>query len=725
MRIFVSILLFIISTVSYSQGTVEVYDSTSNEILVNAKISFIIKKDTIIKLTNTQGICYFSKLYNDAIIFVNYVGYDSYKGIIKTSDNIVKLSSKKLKTIVVTGQFSPSDKANSIYNVNVVNEKELEEKGATNMQDVLNNQLNFKTSNGQANETSVNINGLSGSHVKFMIDGVPIEGRIKGSVDLSQINVDDIERVEIIEGPVSVVYGTNALGGIVNIITKKYAKKKVTSFVNSYYESVGKYNFSGGTTFKKENNTFKVYGGRNFFAGYRDNDTSRLKLWKPREQYFGKILFGHQFENYNLSITANGFKEKMVSKGELRPPYFVSAFDTYINTTRFTNYYLFNGKINSKSYLDLTLGYSYYQRNRNIYFKDLTTLNSYFTTGENDQDTTKYNNIIFRGFYSNKLIKDKLSFLVGVEFKEDIIQAKRVSNEIQNIENYAIFSSVKYYPIKSITIQPALRMAHNSRFSAPIVPSIITEFRFKKLKFKGFYAKGFRTPSLKELFLEFHFNETINLWGNQNLLAENSDHFMFAIDYKKKNLKIETKVFYNHIKNLIDLVRQDDINWVYGNIGYFITKGLSLNSSYSYKSLYLNLAYTYLGTYNGQFQSSDFKNSFNYSSNAMFQLNYAVKKWKAGFKSSYKYTGQTNSFYLDTDGAIKNSSIGSYSIIDASAYKRFYKNKITLVTGVKNILNTTQVDLTGKVYGFSTSKNATSMSVLYGRTFFVSLKLKL
>ncbi len=720
-----------ISTVSFSQETVVVLGLGSNEPIIGAKlIIYDSKSDSLFFITNNNGVAHLQtqSVFDSVLVSISSLGYENKSFYLKNNSYqtiYLKPSYIFLNPVVVSGQFQPNEKSNSLYNIDVISRTNIEEKGITNMQEALNNQLSFKTNNGQTNETSLNINGLSGSHVKIMIDGVPVEGRIRGNIDLSQINTDDIQRIEIIEGPVSVVYGTNALGGIVNIITKKYIKNKASGFINSYYETVGKYNFSGGASIYKKKHTFKLSGGRNFFAGFTLNDSLRSKIWQPREQYNANFLYGYQFKRLRLTLASTLFHEKMITKGDLKPPYYTTAFDTYVLTDRLSNRILLNGKLNKKEYVDLTLGYSYYKRKRNTYFKDLTTLKSFLINSNTAQDSTIYNNLIFRGFYSNKLIKDKFSYLFGTEFKQDYIKANRIENNAQQIGNYAVFASLKYSPIKNITIQPSIRYGYNTRYKAPLTPSIIVQWQHKKLKFKGFYAKGFRTPSLKELYLEFHFNSTINLWGNSNLEAENSDHIQLGIEYKNKHFKIESNVFYTKINKLINLVKISDIDWQYQNIGYFIAKGGKINSIIKKNNLKIGLSYSYIGNYNAQFSSDDFNNKFNFSSNFMLNTKYSLKKYRAGLTITYKYNGAINSYYQNQNGTIESSQIGDYSIFNASVFKRFYNNKITLVTGVKNILNTTNVDLIGKVYGFSTSKNATNMAVLWGRTFFVTLKLKL
>src|SRR5690606_8167852 len=104
------------------------------------------------------------------------------------------------------------------------------------------NENNLRISQDGVLGSSLSIMGVSGENIKIMIDGVPIIGRLDGSIDLSQISLNDIERIEIIEGPLSTVYGTNALGGTINLITKKDGLKKWSVQPGVYYESSGQYN---------------------------------------------------------------------------------------------------------------------------------------------------------------------------------------------------------------------------------------------------------------------------------------------------------------------------------------------------------------------------------------------------------------------------------------------------------------------------------------------------
>lgn len=668
--------------------------------------------------------------FNDTTkVEVSFVGFQSFTTILlpnQTKKVSLKPSAFDLDEMVVSAQFVPVELHKSIYEIKTIGKEKIEEKGATNLRETLNNEISFKTNNGHVNETAINLNGLTGNHVKFMIDGVPVEGRLNGNIDLSQINLNEVEKVEIIEGPTSVAYGTNALGGVINIITKKHQFKKINIGVKTYYESIGQYNFSGKVGWKAKKNLFKISGGRNFFSGFANADTSRYKDWKPREQYFGRFMYSRRFNYIKFSYIADGFSELMTSRGEPTPPYKVTAFDTHYRTKRLSNKMLFTGPVFGSNYIDVTLSHSYFQRSRNIYFKDLTTLNETLTASNSDQDTTTFNNYMARGVFNTNRDSAKLNVMVGSEFKQDYISAERVKGQNQNIGDYAVFGHLKYLPFKSLTIQPAIRYAYNTRYKAPIVPSINFLINASKsTNIRASYAKGFRAPDLKELYLEFHFNSTINLFGNENLASENSDHFNLSLDFhkafKEHNIRIVPKIFYSKINNLIFLEQSSPVNWTYTNVDFLTTQGVGLAFNYNYKNVDFKTAYNYYGNYNSQFDNGNLKNDFFYSNDATASVGINLDSLDLKINLSYKYTGTIKSYYLDDNDRVTESFIGDYNTIDFTLTKRMLKRKMAFTAGVKNVFDVKQVNMTGDVFGVSNSKDANRLNVLWGRSYFVSL----
>ena len=134
----------------------------------------------------------------------------------------VKEDINQLEEVVVTGQFSPQSMKNSLYKVRSVNSDQIRQKAPLDVQSLLNTEIGIRLSNDMAlGETDFELMGMSGNNVKILMDGIPMIDRGSTKQSLSQLDVNRIERVEIVEGPMSVVYGTDALAGVINIITKR------------------------------------------------------------------------------------------------------------------------------------------------------------------------------------------------------------------------------------------------------------------------------------------------------------------------------------------------------------------------------------------------------------------------------------------------------------------------------------------------------------------------
>lgn len=725
------ILLLLSTSLVFGQSsTIKLVDFKTNEPVYLAHVKFTNLTTNEFKWTITDESGTTTNPYFDSTsVEISFIGYEKTTLTLLANQQLtIKLreASVGLNQMVVTANFVPVVLKESVYDVKTISEEKIISKGASNLREALTSELNFKTNNGHVNETAINLNGLSGNHVKFMIDGVPVEGRINGNIDISQINLNEVEKIEVIDGPTSIAYGTNALGGTINVITKKNQVKNLSVGLKSYYESIGQYNFSGNVGFKIKDNNFKISGGRNFFEGFANPDTSRYKTWKPREQYFGSFMFNRRIHHLKLTYIFDGFTELMTSRGEPRAPYYITAFDTYYKTNRLTNKVLLTGRVSPFNYIDLTASQSYYKRTRNIYFKDLTTLKQLITESQTDQDTTIFNNYLFRTVFSHVNDSSKFNYSVGTELKQDYITAQRITTTNQQIGDYAIFATLDYKPIKKIVVKPAVRFAYNTRYQAPIIPSINLLYNVTdNLQFKTSYAKGFRSPDLKELYLEFHFNSSINLWGNTDLIAENSDHFNFSANYTKKinehYFQITPKVYYSKINNLISLAQTSDVDWTYTNIDFLSTRGSSINLTYHYKILNFSVGYNYYGNYNSLFDNNNFNNKFFYSNDVNSSIGLNFDSLALSINLNYKYTGLIRNFYLTDTDEVKESYIGDYSTFDVSSTKYFLKKKLGLTAGVKNIFNVTDVIMVGDVFGVSNQSDATRLNVLWGRSYFVSL----
>ena len=126
----------------------------------------------------------------------------------------------ELTDAVVTGERDGTSAKEALRMIRTVDEKSIAASGASQLNQLLNSQLNFRISQDPILGSGAALNGLGGEGLTVLVDGVPVRGRLNGQVDLSQLSLNNVERVEIVNGPMAVEYGTNALAGTINLITK-------------------------------------------------------------------------------------------------------------------------------------------------------------------------------------------------------------------------------------------------------------------------------------------------------------------------------------------------------------------------------------------------------------------------------------------------------------------------------------------------------------------------
>jgi len=214
------------------------------------------------------------------------------------------IKTEQLDEVIVTAQYMPQSEKNAVYKVKILNQKIINKKAANNLRELLQQELNLDLEQNSVFGTSLEIQGVSKENIKILIDGVPVIGRLNGVIDLNQINLSSIERVEVIEGPVSVFYGTDAMGGIINLITKKEQNENIKGSMSSYLESIDAVNLNGELGYKFGNNTLRINGGYYHFNGLSTNEAPRNLNWEEREQKRATLWWINvQQKNRQFNIT--------------------------------------------------------------------------------------------------------------------------------------------------------------------------------------------------------------------------------------------------------------------------------------------------------------------------------------------------------------------------------------------------------------------------------------
>lgn len=246
---------------------------------------------------------------------------------------------ESLDEVIVTGQHNPQSVGKSVFEVKVISRKDIERQGGNNLADILNTTLNLNiTPNTATGKSGVSLFGLDSQYFKVLVDNVPIinEEGMGNNTDLTLINLDDVERVEIVEGAMGVQYGANAVSGIINVITKKSSRNDwdISTYIQE--ESVGdEYEwFNKGRHIqslrvghKLNEYLFANIGyTRNDFAGYWSdrmgekydrNDNRRGHEWLPKLQQNAKALLSYRKNDFSIFYRFDYLNENIENYSKL------------------------------------------------------------------------------------------------------------------------------------------------------------------------------------------------------------------------------------------------------------------------------------------------------------------------------------------------------------------------------------------------------------------------
>lgn len=662
-----------------------------------------------------------------------------------------------LEDVVVTAQYAPTDSRQSLYKIRSIKRDVMETRGTNTLEQLLNQELNIRISQDLILGSSLNLQGVSGQNVKIMIDGVPVIGRVGDDIDLSQISLSNIERVEIIEGPVSVNYGTNALGGVINLITKKSQLHPLDLRFTSQIESIGSRFINGQYGFKPSAKILlRGDAGYQEFDGFNpvapEPSLERTFQWNPKTQgFFNQLVRFDLGQDRQLRWNTSFFMEEIENLGPVRRPQFKPyAFDEYYLTRRFDQTLTYEGSFKKDLYWHITGAWNTFRREKQSLRLDLDSAAQ--TEIPAEQDTTRYQAFVFRPVLASRFSEGKLNFQAGLDINHEIAMGKRFNypgadaSFRSQIGDYAGFFTLTFQPIAALDVQLGARAAYNTRFDAPIVPSLHLKYDFSpNWQLRASYASGFRSPSVKELFFYFvdasHF-----IVGNPDLGAETSQNIQGVLDFRqegKQQFQFTLTGFFNDIQNkiqLFDFVEQDGVmipaaslgqattRFAYFNQERYKTLGVNIRAGWKWKNLSLDGGIAPTGSYNPLSATVAEVADYTFTTEMSGQLGYRIPGVQLEGQFFIRYNDRLVRFYqsTDTEGVpVTLQAIqDGFALADLVFTKKFPSLGLTLSSGVKNLFDITNVNTNGAGGGGAHSGGSSS-PIATGINYFARLSWNL
>ena len=740
----ISIIVIILSMAAglrAQQTAVRVLDSGTSDPCMYANVVLTGLDGHHIKAgaTDTNGEIAFN-LDETARISVSFVGYQTYTDTISPGERrtiLLQTDFINMETVVVTGHHTPTPVDKSIYKIDVLDARTLQERGVNNLAEALSNETNIRLAVDPSTGTSIEMQGMGGENIKYLIDGVPIIGRVAGNIDLTQINMENIDHIEIVRGPMSVQYGTSAIAGVINIITKKNSYFNNIARGNSYADNRGNYNFGLYGSIIRSRHTVALSGSRNMFQGVDIDlnvDTAdadghdRYMEFKPKRVYNADVEYAYRKNNFQLSIKSqymNTLLKNYVNYIEK----VILAYDADYHTTRSINSLVISDRLSDRFSYNIIGAYTYFGRSTDHITSDLYLLTRKIT----HTTSTLFNNIMTRGSFMFVPRDMKFSLMAGWDINYDNGSGDKIEDGAE-MGDYALFVSSQYDPFKKLSLQPGLRVIYNSIYGAPVIPSMNVQWKItENTGFRISYARGFRAPSLKELYLDFR-DSNHDLSGNKDLKAETTNSFNTSVDYTRtlgrSKLSIEPSLFYNNGKDAITLIVTDaESNSATNvNLGGRRTLGGEINTSLRHISGFMiatgfsRVGETFDSEGSGDYLPIIFYN--NYSLNTK----YAFSRFRAVIMANLKYYGKTPSLASipeEQGGGYYRVFTDPFGDLEITFTKTLWKERLNLVVGGKNLLNNYERTTSGyRDYGQEGYQPYRDSPLNYGRTCFVKLNLR-
>jgi len=485
--------------------------------------------------------------------------------------------------IVVTGTRSKRLIKDSPVSTEVIHADEIINLGAKNVGEVLEERAGILITQDGARGgiLSAQLQGLNDEHTLILVDGVPVIGRIAGQLDLSRLSVQNIQRIEIVKGAASSLYGSEAVGGVVHIITKD-PEDHFNYFANGSIGSFEARNARIDLSLASKKTSALLTGDARQADGYDLDPTTANTTVDAFNNYslFSKLKYKAS-DYYSIQLSGEYFNQRQI------------GFDGGDRITDTRTWYLNASNdwvLENQSNFKFRLYHTSFDKaidRAGTYVKNIETLS---------RSEFVYNRVI-----------DKHILTIGGEGSYNWLQSNRVETGEKAVKNLSMYVQDELL-FKLIEFNMGLRVDYHSEFQWHLSPKI--GFLLKPtndFRIRGSFGNGFRAPNFIELYLDLDHSGLTSqpyiAYGNPNLQPETSRSLNFGLEYHfSQNTIIKANMFYNHVDNMINskflFQNSDGIQYyTYENISEGITQGFEFDSIFRFWTHYrLTAGYAFTET---------------------------------------------------------------------------------------------------------------------------------
>jgi outer membrane receptor for ferrienterochelin and colicins len=589
MRYFtLTIILLIAFQNSYNQDSfITVYDANGNEAIAYANVSFeeLESGKRYFRTTSENGKAE-NPVQQRAAVAISFMGYKTFSDTIQAGESkTFKLEQDlfSMDQVVVTGTRTPKRLADVPVQTLVISESEILRAGSVSPLEVLTDYIPGIVSTPNAMGNNLRIRGLNSRYILFMVDGerlVP-EGA-GGNINLDQIDFNNIERVEVVYGAASALYGSDAVGAVINVITKKPLHTLEGGLITSYQSfNTSKTQINLGSNLQKV--SLRASAFRNSSDGYKIEDRARSN---PYSSYGGSTKFTFSpNRQISLDVTGRAFQDKVFVFPSERSQY------NYTDDMERKLTLIGNTTVRSKNEKNILKA----SINFDKFFK--YELNNVVSPTIPEIEKQPHISNLSSRILDTWLNNQKLEIVGGIEHNLQQINTHSSTilgepNTIKSVNDVSIFSQLQFNLFENLETVIGARYTWHETFHSAFNPKLSLMYKTGRFVFRGTTGTAFRAPDLKELYYDFYHvgGGGFQVIGNPDLTAEKGLYNSLSAEYTKRVFNISVSAYHNHIhnkigQNMIEEVNPDDstkldMNRYYINTSSATLMGIDVNISY-------------------------------------------------------------------------------------------------------------------------------------------------
>jgi outer membrane receptor for ferrienterochelin and colicins len=462
-----------------------------------------------------------------------------------------------LNPVVVTGSGHHQRLKSTATPVHVLSAQEIREQGISTFDGALTRMMPQVSMAPSSMGSFLRLNGLGNKYILILINGQKLNGDISNNVDLNRINMARVKRIEVLDGAASSLYGSDAIAGVINIITDQPTQNLVSATSDTRVSGHGQ--LTENVTLDIYKNGFGSYTsfGYDRADSYRNNDLEYVKGSDTETQTsiaplftgYRSHTFGQKFTyapNQHLALNAGAdYSYKITDRPETRED--ITGGNDY--EMRYKGFrwnlggiYKFNAKNSLQA--DFTVDRFRYGKEYDVATKD-------YAVGDYVQSKKQ---LMMEGNVKAILALTKHSTTIfGADWRKEYLDATS-GNIDEHVYSLAAYAQHETKLQRDLTLTLGLRLTHHETFNNHLTPKATLMYAPGNFRFRATYSAGFRAPGLDELYYHYF---SVNRgkaqisFGNQDLSPEKSHYFSLNAEYRDEVIAVSLTGYLNRINDMV------------------------------------------------------------------------------------------------------------------------------------------------------------------------------